>query len=195
MTDMTGETHQNALDPAPRDADAREAKLRAGLEKEQRLGERLRRNARANYRAMEGSLGVRSEEDWTKVVEQSRQQYESGAFLLDRMGGERFLDPQLVATLMGLRQKFMVEWNITTAAETMLLDLAMLHYYHVLRVQGWIGDFALHLEQLFFGSGAFAAEYRDLPPELAVRPKTAYAAWESSSCPSSTGRTGCSSAT
>jgi hypothetical protein len=62
-------------------------------------------------------------------------------YLLDRMGGERFLDPQLV-----------------------LLDLAMLHYYHVLRVQGWIGDFALHLEHLFFGSGAFAAEYRDLPP-------------------------------
>ena len=166
MTDMTGETQQGAIEPAPREADAREAALREGLEKERRSGEQLRRNARANFRAMEGSLSVRSEEDWIRVSEQSHEQYESGGFLLDRMGAERFLDPKLIATLMGLRQKLMVEWGITTAAETMLLDLAILHYYHALRVQGWIGDLAQHIEHLFFGSGAFAAEYRDLPPGI-----------------------------
>lgn len=164
MTDMTNDTERRTIEPARCDVDAREAKLREGLEKERRWGGQLRRNARANFRAMEGSLGVRSQEDWITVSEQSREQYESGGFLLDRMGAERFLDPKLIATLMGLRQKLMIEWGITTAAETMLLDLAILHYYHALRVQGWIGDLALHIEHLFFGSGAFAAEYRDLPP-------------------------------
>jgi hypothetical protein len=159
MTDMTGDTEHGAMEAVPPDADA---KLREGLEKERRWGAQLRRDARANFRAMEGSLSIRSEEDWLKVAEQSRAQYESGGFLLDRMGAERFLDPKLIATLMELRQRIMVEWGITTAAETMLLDLALVHYYNALRVQGWIGDLALHTERQFFGSGAFAAEYRDL---------------------------------
>ena len=118
--------------------DARAAQPREGLEKQRRWAEQLRRNARANFRAMESALSLRSEEDWIRVSEQSREQYESGGFLLDRMGAERFLDPKLIATLMALRQRRMVESGITTAAETMLLDLALLHYYHALRVQGWI---------------------------------------------------------
>ena len=160
MTDMTGDTKHVAMEAVAADADA---KLREGLEKERRWGQQLRRNARANFRAMEGALSIRSEEDWIRVSEQSREQYESGGFLLDRMGGERFLDPKLIATLMELRQRIIVEWGITTAAETMLLDLALVHYYNALRVQGWIGDLALHIERQFFGSGAFAADYRDLP--------------------------------
>jgi len=40
----------------------------------------------------------------------------------------------------------------------MLVDLAVLHYYHAIRVQGWIGDLALHIERQFFGQDAFAAE-------------------------------------
>ena len=160
MTDMTGDTKHGALEAVPPDADA---KLREGLEKQRRWGEQLRRNARANFRAMEGALSIRSEEDWIRVSEESRKQYESGGFLLDRMGAERFLDPKLIATLMWLRQRIMDESGITTAAETMLLDLALLHYCHTLRVEGWIGNLALHIERQFFGSGAFAADYRNLP--------------------------------
>jgi len=58
---------------------------------------------------MEGTLSIRSEEDWIRVSEQSREQYESGGFLLDRMGGERFLDPKRIATLLALRQRIMVD--------------------------------------------------------------------------------------
>ncbi len=38
----------------------------------------------------------------------------------------------------------------------MLLDLALLAYYNTLRVQGWIGDLALHIEHQFFGQDALA---------------------------------------
>jgi hypothetical protein len=37
----------------------------------------------------------------------------------------------------------------------MLVDLAVLSYYHALRVQGWIGDLALRIEHEFFGDDAF----------------------------------------
>ena len=164
MTDKPSKTARSPLKPAGSDVDALPAKVAEGLEKQRQWGKQLRQNARASFRAMEGALSVRSEEDWIRLSEQSREQYESGQFLLDRLGSERFLDPKLITTLMALRQRAMVEWGITTAAETMLLDLALLHYYHVLRVQGWIGDLALHIEREFFGSGAFAADYRDLSP-------------------------------
>ena len=61
-----------------------------------------------------------------------------------------------MATLLALRQRLIAEWGITTAAEAMLVDLAVLNYYHAFRVQGWIGDLALHLEHQFFGQDAFA---------------------------------------
>ncbi|SRR6266849_133501 len=44
--------------------------------------------------------------------------------------------------------------------EMMLLDLAVLGYYHTLRVQGWIGDLALHIEHEFFGQDALAENGR-----------------------------------
>jgi hypothetical protein len=37
------------------------------------------------------------------------------------------------------RQSIIAEWGITTAAETMLVDLAVVHYALALRVHGWIG--------------------------------------------------------
>src|SRR6266849_4855646 len=145
MTNMPDETERGDLEPTLRDADDSDAKFRAALEKDRQQAQHVRRNARATYRAMEGWKGVRSEEDWLEVCADSREQYESGGFFLERVGGERYLDPKLIA-----------EWGITTAAEMMLLDLALLDYYHALRVQGWIGDLALHIEHQFFGQDALA---------------------------------------
>jgi hypothetical protein len=158
MPDMIDPTARGDLKPMLRDGHDPEAKLRAALEKDRQRGQQLRRNARANYRAMEGARGVRSNKDWTRVYKESREEYESGRFLLDRLGAERLLDPKLIATLLSLRQRLIVEWRLTTAADTMLVDMAVLHYYHALRVQGWTGDLALHIERQFFGQDAFAAE-------------------------------------
>ncbi len=60
-----------------------------------------------------------------------------------------------MATLVGLRHKLIADWGITTAADTMLVDLVMLSYAHALRVQGWIGDLAVRIEHEFFGDDAF----------------------------------------
>jgi len=86
MTDMCDETKRDDGEPALRDADDSDAKLRAALEKDRQQARQLRRNSRATYRAMEGWQRVGSEEDWLKVCADSREQYESGRFLLERLG-------------------------------------------------------------------------------------------------------------
>jgi hypothetical protein len=160
MTDMPNKTERGDLEPTLPDADDSDAKLQAALDRNRQRAQHVRRNARATYGAMAGWQRVRSEEDWLKVCADSPEQYESGRFFLERLGAERHLDPKLMATLWPLRQRLIAEWGITTAAEMMLLDLAVLGYYHTLRVQGWIGDLALHIEHEFFGQDALAENGR-----------------------------------
>jgi hypothetical protein len=62
-----------------------------------------------------------------------------------------------MATLLRQRQSIIAEWGITTAAETMLVDLAVVHYALALRVQGWIGDLAVRIEHEFFGDSSLCA--------------------------------------
>ncbi len=133
MPEVTGDAEQGDL----------EARFREALEKDRRQAEQLRQNARAVFRALQAWLGVGSQEEWLKVCEESQQEYESGQFLLERLGAERRLEPKLLATLLSLRRRLMAELGITTAAETMLVDLAILSYYHTVRAQRWIGDLAL----------------------------------------------------
>jgi hypothetical protein len=165
MTSMNSE-ERGDVEPTPRDAGDGEAAectdikpaLREAAEKKDARAKQLRRNTHATSRALDGWGRMRSEDDWLRVFEEGREEYESGQFLLERLGAERYLDPKLMATLLSLRQRLIAEWGITTAAETMLVDLAVLNYYHSVRVQGWIGDLALHLEREFFGQDAFAPE-------------------------------------
>ena len=117
--------------------------------------QRLRFLARATHRAMASSRRVQSEEDWVKIVAETDRDYESGAFLLERLGAERYLDPKLMAALSELRQRLIAESEITTASEMMFVDLAVMHYALTLRVHGWIGDLALKIEHEFFGDNAF----------------------------------------
>ena len=67
------------------------------------------------------------------------------------MGAERHLEPKLLATLLSLRRRLIAEWGIATAAETMLVDLAILSYYRTVQAQRWMGDLALLIEHEFFG--------------------------------------------
>jgi hypothetical protein len=127
--------------------------------------EQLRRNAFGVARAMEGWQRVKGKRGWVKICHASREEYRSGRFLLERLGAERHLDPELVATLWHLRQGLLDD--TASVAEQMLADLTVLAYYHVLRVQGWIGDLALHVEHEFFGQESptpkFPWEYGQAP--------------------------------
>jgi hypothetical protein len=110
----------------------------------------LRGDARASYRAFQGWAKVRTEEEWVKQVDDSQRDYQSGRFLIERLGAERYLDPPLMATLLGRRQRLLAELPNAGAAESMLIDGAVLAYFNMIRVQGWLGNLAADIEHELF---------------------------------------------
>jgi len=133
-------------------------------EYEQRLAERrhrLERDAMASWRAMDGWARVQSEDDWLTMVRQADEALDDGSFLIERLGAERYLDPALMAVLLALRRRLIDEHGATTAAELMMVDLAVLSYHHTIKINGWIGDFARWLEAEFFGKEGLSVARRD----------------------------------
>jgi hypothetical protein len=120
----------------------------------------LRRNAESTYRAMQGWEGVKDEGDWAETCAQARADYLSGGFLIERLGGERYLDPAMTATLWGLRQGVIEDLQIRSGSELMLLDAAIMSYAYMLRAQGWLGDLAMLLEHDFFARDCPTAQLR-----------------------------------
>jgi len=119
--------------------------------------ERLKLDACASYRAMQGWKKVTTAEAWEETVAKAYDDFDSGAFLLERLGAERYLDPPLAAVLLGLRRRLVEEHGATTAAELMLIDSAVLAYRHQLRITGWLGDLAGWLEGEFFAKPSLSA--------------------------------------
>jgi hypothetical protein len=76
------------------------------------------------------------------------------------LAAERFLDPQLMATLWQLRQGLLEEYGAESPAMMMVIDLAVMTYANVLRIQGWIGDLALAIEQELFAEESLKVTLR-----------------------------------
>src|SRR5215210_7678918 len=123
--------------------------------------ERLMTDARAAWRAMDGWSTVKTREEWEQAVADASESYQRGAFLIDQLGAERHLDPPLMAVLLVLRRRLIDEHDATTAAELMLIDLAVISYYHTLRINGWVGNFAALIEHEFFGKQGLSAKFQD----------------------------------
>jgi hypothetical protein len=116
--------------------------------------ERLARDAHASWRSMEGWAHVTTEAEWEAEVVQADEDFDSGQFLLSRLGAQRYLDPPLMAVLLRLRRRLIDEHGAVTAAEILMVDSVVLGYYHQMRVTGWIGDFSQWLEAEFFRKGS-----------------------------------------
>lgn len=141
---------------AARDANREADWSRYQAEYERRLAEchqRLMTDARASYRAMDGWGNVKSPEDWEQTVAQASDEYQRGAFLLDQLGAARHIEPTLMAVLLVPRRRLIDEHDARTAAELMLIDLAIISYYHTLRLNGWVGNFGLLIEGELFQKG------------------------------------------
>jgi hypothetical protein len=119
--------------------------------------ERLKRDASASYRAMQGWSKVKSQQDWEQIVLDADAAFESGTFLLERLGADRYLDPPLAAVLLRLRRRLIEEYGAETAAELLLVDSILLAYYQQMRITGWLGDLQGWLEREFFELGSLTA--------------------------------------
>ena len=123
--------------------------------------DRLQHDARAVFRALDGWSGIGTLEEWQAAVRQAEDDYACGQFLIDRLGAERYLDPTLMAVLLMMRRQLIDEHGAMSAAELMLVDMALLSYYHTLRINGWIGNFASLLEAEFFQKESLTMKLQD----------------------------------
>jgi hypothetical protein len=120
----------------------------------------LRRNARAVMGAFQGWRCIGSPEEWQAVCEDASKRYQSGRFLIERLGAERFLDPQLMATLWQLRQGLLEEYGTASPSMTMVIDAVIMSYYNLLKIQAWTGDLALVIEQELFAEDSLKVKLR-----------------------------------
>jgi len=111
----------------------------------------LRDQSQATLAAVKGSRAIRGPNGWEAMFQKAKIGYASGRFLLEQLGAERFLEPELMATLVQLRQDLLVGIESPTAADTMSADIAIIAYRNLLRVQGWIGSLCLTVERELFG--------------------------------------------
>jgi hypothetical protein len=86
------------------------------------------------------------------MVAKAAEDPETGGFFIDRLGAERYLDPELMAALLVLRRRLIDEYGAESAADLMLIDVAVMGYYHTLRINGWIGNLATEIESELFGT-------------------------------------------
>jgi hypothetical protein len=129
-------------------AEKHEAKVQAELNA-QHL--ELRRQAKGTFEAIKGRRGASGEEYWQEVVAKAKLDYDSGNFLIGRMGACRQLDLPLVATLLLVRKELLDGIDNPTAGDQMLADSAVMAYRNLLRIQGWIGSLCLVIERELFG--------------------------------------------
>lgn len=153
-----------SIEPSDTSVERTDAELEAQFqawqaERDQRALQ-LRRDARAVFSAMEGWQRVESPEAWVETAEQAGRDYRTGRFFIERLGGSRHLDPELMAVLWGVRQQLIADGG-KTAAEHLLADVAVTAYYNSLRIQRWIGDLAIDIENEFFGQTGPSARFED----------------------------------
>jgi hypothetical protein len=98
--------------------------------------------------------------DRERQVERVLTSYEDGSFLIDRLGAGMIVDQDLVVVLLDLRRRLKDEYGDTPAA-MMLIDRAVSAYQDFMRVTGWVGNLALHIEHEFFGRDGPSAHFRD----------------------------------
>ena len=145
MSELPVPRRQKDPDPA---AEAYLSRVEAELNTQH---QELREQAQALLAAVKGRRGVQREEGWQRIFLEAKINYESGRFLIQQLGAERYLEPELMATLTQLRQGLLAGIENPTAADTMMVDSAIIAYRNLLRVQGWIGSLCLTVERELFG--------------------------------------------
>lgn len=84
--------------------------------------------------------GLSTQEEFDAERMEALEHYRSGNFFLERIGRYRSVDVPLTMTILNLRQQWVKEYDIKTAPEFMLLDAAMISYFHLTRLNELINN-------------------------------------------------------
>jgi hypothetical protein len=124
--------------------------LRIWREETKQRAMALRQDACASFGAMAKWNNVASEEQWAETCDHARQAVRSGCFLLDQMGAERHVAPEIAAALLVLRQGLLEELGAESTTDYLLVDTALIFHFQMLRASRLIGDLALLVHDEFF---------------------------------------------
>lgn len=116
--------------------------------KRQSLEEKKRGNLR--YRGNMFWLGLRTQEQFDAKRYEAAEDYCNGNFFLERIGRYREVDVPLTMTVLNLRQRWIKEYDIKTAPEFMLLDAALISYFHLIRLNEAINNTMANIEWEIF---------------------------------------------
>ncbi len=119
--------------------------------------EKLKEESKIEKR--EGSLVYRGDLKWAGTVTQEEfdlkrnkviRDYKTGQFFLERIGRYRNLDEPLTLILLHLRREWIREYDIKTTPEFLLLDMALISYFHFIRLNEAINNIMASIEFDFF---------------------------------------------
>ena len=103
----------------------------------------------------------RNQDDWERAYQLAESDYRSGAFLIERLGGERYIEPSVVFVIQVLRENLIEDLDIQSPAEFMLMDMAFIAYYNTLRAQRMLGDLATQIDRELFRGESPGVNRRD----------------------------------
>ncbi len=174
IQELKQETHKR-LDEIEADSEAgkltpqevHEAHERAFLDYAKALREKALQEKKACCLHYRGALEwgqIHTREDWEKLLAESRRGYMDGQFFLERIGRRGDVDHQLVATLLELRQSWITEYQIETAPEFLLVDMALVSYFHFIRLNEAVNNLEFLIEREFFQLGEPTVKYDGMIP-------------------------------
>ena len=102
------------------------------------------------YRAVLQWADITNQKELKKECRNAADEYRSGNFFMERIGRYRAVDFPLVATLLNLRNQWVEEYEIKTAPEFILLDMALASYWHFLRLNEAVGNIMASVEWQWF---------------------------------------------
>ena len=103
---------------------------------------------------------LNSTEDWEATVTKALADYRSGRSLMDQLGADRLLDTPTAGMLLAIRRSLIEETSATSAAEMVLIDMAVIAYANAMRFQSMIGNTALIIEAEMFGQPSLRAKWK-----------------------------------
>ena len=151
----------DAIHKYPKGGSARHASLKKEIRaiKERSIEEKKRGSLL--YRDNLFWAGITSQEDFDAKCREVAADYENGGFFIERIGRYREVDAQLTLTLLTLRTEWVEEYEVKTMPEFMLLDMALVSYFHFIRLNEMVNNTMASIEWDFFAQDAprFKAKY------------------------------------
>lgn len=136
-----------------------QATIEAWQADRQARGLSLQRNSRRLWAAMEGWGAVKTQEDWERLQLEAAEDWASGRALLEMLGGERYLDPPRVALLLQLWRDFVLTYRPEGPAEFMAIAMGLLAFDHLLRLNRFVGNLEMRLEDEFFATEGLRGQF------------------------------------